>query len=303
MNTVNLNLHQLMVFYNVATEKNISLAAGRMYLTQPTISYHLKSMEKAVGVKLFYLKNQRIYLTEAGTEVYQYTKAIKEQLNGIEQTLTSFKRKTFRIGTTPLLHNLVAITLSKTCRLYPKIRFELISSISVDIVRLVADMEIDMGIVMSTDYGIKQVKSTRISDNEKLVFVVSPKTQVATLDHVEWRDLENLPIICGLPGSLLHNLVSEKFLNAGITTKPKIMLSTLSLDALKIFAKEGNGVGLWHINDVETEILSGDLKILQLPEEISVAIDCIIKPNEEFSRPVIKSFLESIKSRLSTNKS
>jgi DNA-binding transcriptional LysR family regulator len=299
MSILNLDVHQIMVFYNVATEKSISLAADKLCLTQPTISYHLKSLEKYVGVKLFNIRKQRVYLTRDGQDLYPYTKEIWEQLNNIDRYLSSLKQKPIRIGVTPLMHNQVATALSKVCKLHPNVNIEIVSTITIEIIQAVADMDFDIGIVMSTDYGINKVKPVRISDQEQLVFVASPNISITKKSPVEWADLAHYPIICGQPGSLLYQLVTEKFKNAGIPEHPYIMVNTLSLDALKIFVKEGNGIGLWHIKDVEAEVLAGDLKILPMSEGIKVSIDFILNQNEEFLQPIIKDFLASIKKEMS----
>lgn len=299
MSILNLDVHQLMVFNTVAREKSISIAADKLCLTQPTISYHLKSLEKNVGEKLFNIKKQRVYLTRVGQDLHQYTTEIWEQLNNIDKYLISLKQKPVRIGVTPLMHNQVARALSKVCKLHPEVNIELISTISMKIIQAVVDMEFDMGIVISSDYEINKVNAVRISDQEKLVFVASPRVPIAQKQKVEWPDLEHYPIICGQPGSLLHELVTQKFINAGLFTQPYIMVNTLSLDALKIFVKEGNGIGLWHIKDVETEVQAGELKILPLSEGIQVSIDFILNRNDEFLQPIIKDFMESIKQEMS----
>jgi hypothetical protein len=47
-------------------------------------------------------------------------------------------------------------------------------------------------------------ETVRISDAEKLVFVASPNLPIAQKERVDWHDLQDMPIICGQPGSLLH---------------------------------------------------------------------------------------------------
>jgi hypothetical protein len=78
------------------------------------------------------------------------------------------------------------------------------------------------------------------------------------------------------------------------------MVNTLSNDVLKIFIKEGHGIGLWGIKEVETEVMTGEFKILPLSEEIRVPIDFVLNQNDEFLQPVIKDFLKYIKRELST---
>jgi DNA-binding transcriptional LysR family regulator len=298
MGVLNLDVHQLIVFHYVATQESISIAADQLCLTQPTVSYHLKSLEQYAGVKLFNIKKQRVFLTKAGQDLYQYTKEIWAQLNNIDKFFNSLKIKPIRIGVTPLLHTQITAALSKVCKAYPEVNIEILIENSTQIVQEVSDMEVDIGIVLSIDYGNKKVKSIRISDGERLVFVASPNIPLAKKKKVEWEDLVSCPIICGRPGSLLHTLVVEKFQQAGILTPPHIIVNSLSTDVLKVFVKEGNNLGLWHIKDVEAEVLAGELKILPLSETILVPIDFISNQKAETIESIVQIIIEHIKQEL-----
>ena len=300
MSVSDLDLHQLMVFYNVATEQSISIAADKLCLTQPTVSYHLKSLEKSAGVKLFNIKKQRVYLTEAGQDLYRLTKGIWEQLSNVDRYLNSLKQKLIKIGITPLLLMQVTTALSRICKSYPEVNIEMVITNTTNIIQGVADMEIDIGIVVSTDYGNLPVRPVRISDAEKLVFVASPNLPIAQKERVDWHDLQDMPIICGQPGSLLHTLVIEKFRDAGIPASPHIMVNTLSMDVLKVFVKEGHAIGFWHIKEAEKEVLGRELKILPFVEDITVPIDAISNENNEFEKPILKDLLEFIIQELDT---
>jgi len=57
-----LDLHSLIVFYYVASEESITAAAEKLFLTQPTITYHIRSLERGVGLKLLDVKKQPVAL-------------------------------------------------------------------------------------------------------------------------------------------------------------------------------------------------------------------------------------------------
>lgn len=297
MSVLNLDAHQLIVFYYVVTTESISIAAEQLGLTQPTVSYHLKSLEQYAGVKLFNIKKQRVFLTKAGQDLYQYSKEIWTQLNKIDKYFNSLKVRPTAIGVTPLLHSQVTAALSKLFKVHPKVNIDLLIENSTQIVQKVSDMEVDIGIVLSTDYGNSKVKFIRVSDSERLVLVASPNIPLAKKKQVEWAGLVSYPIICGAPGSLLHRLVADKFQQAGILTPPLIIVNTLSTDVLKVFVKEGNTLGLWHIKDVESDVAAGELKILPLSEDILVPIDFVINEKTDIS-PVIQDIMKYIKQEL-----
>lgn len=61
-----MELRVLRYFLAVAREENITAAAERLYLSQPTLSKQLMELESELGVKLFIRGSRKITLTEEG---------------------------------------------------------------------------------------------------------------------------------------------------------------------------------------------------------------------------------------------
>lgn len=71
-----LNYHHLFYFWTVATEGTITGASRKLHLAQPTISAQLRTLEEALGEKLFERTGRTLTLTETGHLVYQYAEEI-----------------------------------------------------------------------------------------------------------------------------------------------------------------------------------------------------------------------------------
>lgn len=65
-----LNLYHLITFYFVASEKSFSVAAEKLFLSEPAVSLHIKSLERCTGVKLLDVRRKRVYLTKAGGDPF-----------------------------------------------------------------------------------------------------------------------------------------------------------------------------------------------------------------------------------------
>lgn len=61
-----MELRVLRYFLAVAREQNITAAAERLYLSQPTLSKQLMELEKELGTKLFIRGKRKITLTAEG---------------------------------------------------------------------------------------------------------------------------------------------------------------------------------------------------------------------------------------------
>ena len=61
-----MNLKQLEAFVQVAEEGSFSKAAKELFLTQPTISAHIASLEKELNVRLFIRNTKEVSCPRTG---------------------------------------------------------------------------------------------------------------------------------------------------------------------------------------------------------------------------------------------
>lgn len=83
----NATLRQLTVFEAVARCLNFTRAAESLGVTQAAVSIQVKQLEENLGVALFEQLGKRIYLTEAGRDLFHYCRRIGEQLSEAETVL------------------------------------------------------------------------------------------------------------------------------------------------------------------------------------------------------------------------
>lgn len=87
----NATLRQLKVFEAVARLLSFSRAAEELHLTQPAVSIQVRKLEEHAGNALFEQFGKKIYLTPAGTELLQISRAIILQFEAAEIAMTQFK--------------------------------------------------------------------------------------------------------------------------------------------------------------------------------------------------------------------
>jgi LysR family transcriptional activator of nhaA len=71
-----LNYHHLLYFWMVAREGSVSKAAERLHLSQPTVSAQVRTLEKALGERLFLRTGRSLALTDVGRLAYRYADEI-----------------------------------------------------------------------------------------------------------------------------------------------------------------------------------------------------------------------------------
>ncbi|MBR0092219.1 MAG: LysR family transcriptional regulator [Lachnospiraceae bacterium] len=145
-----MNLKQIEAFVAVADMKSFSKAASMLYLTQPTVSAHVSSLEEELGATLFVRMMRGTELTQEGKRMYLYAKQImelhdlildmfhKEHKNAIQTMVV------IAASTIPAQYLLPEI-LARYARAYPDARFSVRETDSASVIREIAEHTAEIG--------------------------------------------------------------------------------------------------------------------------------------------------------------
>jgi DNA-binding transcriptional LysR family regulator len=226
-----LDIHRLEIFIKVAEFKNFSKAANAMYLTQPTISQHITSLENYLDIALFDRMGKEVKLTKAGEILYQYAKQITALMGEARQALDHFqgkKRGHLILGgsTIPGEYILPAL-LGRFKVLYPEIRITLRIGDTKQIINEVIEGTIELGII-GAKINNPRLHFVRFLEDELIV--------VVPLGHRWWNktciDVHNLidePII-----------IRERGSGTRISMENKLQQLGIPFDSLNIIAEVGS---------------------------------------------------------------
>lgn len=106
-----LNYHHLLYFWTVARTGTIAAASKELLLSQPTISTQLKTLEAALGQRLFQREGRRLGLTEVGRTAFRYADDIFRLGRELQETLArgeSGHAQRLRVGVVDVLPKLLA---------------------------------------------------------------------------------------------------------------------------------------------------------------------------------------------------
>ena len=78
-----MNIKQLEAFVRIVKNKSFSQTAKELYLTQPTVSSYISSLEEDLGVQLFTRTTKEVHTTSEGQQIYLYAKDIVNLSNKI----------------------------------------------------------------------------------------------------------------------------------------------------------------------------------------------------------------------------
>ncbi|BCB03667.1 LysR family transcriptional regulator [Bacillus sp. KH172YL63] len=127
-----MDLNVLKTFLTAAELNHFGKAAERLYISQPTVTVHIKTLEKELGVTLFERTGKKIKLTEAGRSYVTHARKLLEMYEDGLTTLRSFQQgytTKLNIAVSPLIaDNVLPFVLRKYVEIHPEVE------ISIDII-------------------------------------------------------------------------------------------------------------------------------------------------------------------------
>ena len=210
-----MDIIKLKSFCKVFELRSFSKAAKELFVSQPTISSHILSLEEELGQKLFDRMGKSVIPTLAGETIYKYAKKILDLLHKAELEAKLLKNQVvgnIKIGgsTIPGCYILPKV-ISKYCNSYSKVDIQLEIDDSEKVVNKVLKGSLDIGVVGAA-YEIEDLFFQRIID-DRLVFVGNSK-YLSKINSP--MDVINVPWVLREKGSGTRRAVAEGLKNAQI---------------------------------------------------------------------------------------
>lgn len=288
----NVDPNQLAIFYLVANEKSLSAAAEKLHLTQPAITYHLKSLQEYSRVKLLESKRRQVTLTPHGQELYKYAEEIYRQLVNADTLLKSFKESYLRAGMASMFNSLVGPVIKKTFEERPEVKLTVKSGDAVQMVRDVLDSHLDLAIVPQFDYEKVKLNHITVSTPLKVVCFAS-YNQIMPGEPLSWADLANCPLVSGPEDSFIRKMIEDKLKSHGLQNR-QFVAEVNSTEWCKTLVENGKGISFTIAGDIEEQIAQKRLKIVKIEEDLFLTAEAIIR-SDMFMNPNMKEFIAQVK--------
>lgn len=206
-----MDFKQLETFVAVAKLKSFSKAAEKLYITQPTASNHILSLEKQLNTILINRTNKNITLTTAGALLYEYAIDILNKRDNAVFSLNQFKGKIEGIleissSTIPEQYFLPEL-LKKFSKIYPDVKYFLKKYDTSQVINKILSGEIDFGIV-GAKKDFKQLEYIEILD-DNIILAASNKGKYSHNNSITLKELLHLPVIMREEGSGTRNIVEN----------------------------------------------------------------------------------------------
>lgn len=179
----------------IAEERNLTQAAKRLYISQPTLTLYLNRLENELGVKLFDRSKSPVTLTDAGAyylekmkKIYASEQALRSQIHFIANPT-----QTLLVGIGQVRgHHWLPLFLPTFCSIHPDINVQIVQETEQQMYEDLQKQKLDVGIGVfpaSTDIEMVEIM-------EETLFFAAHRKFGLIPDHLRGKhDMKNPYIV------------------------------------------------------------------------------------------------------------
>ncbi|PZT53983.1 LysR family transcriptional regulator [Paenibacillus silvae] len=263
-----MNLIKLQIVELIDKHHHMTSVAEILGIKQPTVTFHMKSLEEEMGVRLFESRSGKTFLTEAGQALLHYCvkiNALTQEARRVVKEYDSLYRGTLHIGASyvPATYLLPAM-LHTFSQEFPGIRIVLSVKPAPVIRQMVIQHQLDLGIISSEPF-VGPVLHAETLCKDDLVLICSPLHGLAHRDSVEPEDIATIPFALHGDESSTRRLTNHWLAQHEVRLRSTVEVD--SLEAIKQLVLIGGHISFMSRMAVEWEERQGMIQVLPLPGE------------------------------------
>ncbi len=294
MNNTDYNLYK--IFLYLYEQKSISKTANLLYVSQPAISYSLKELENQLGYTLFYRNSKGIEPTMEAKELYSYISTAFNIVKSGEdhiRSLNSLNVGCIRIGTPSFIGVFyLSSFIADFRKLYPGIKFEIISRSTADMVEMLETRKIDLIVdtlpISTTKKSVKKVALTRLQNCFAYNNKVFKDIEIKNVD-----DLKKYPLI--LPSATASiRMKLDEYMEAR-NTKLYPVFESWTTEMMLEMVRRGVGIGYFVKNVIEIQNDRENFNIITFNDDLP-AVDVCAVYIEDFTTTALNKFIDFLTS-------
>ena len=296
-----MNLKQLEAFVQVAEGGSFSKAARELYLTQPTISAHISSLEKELNVRLFVRNTKEVSLSDNGKDLYKYAKQMVDLQGKIEEHFGMKKDSgkhciTIAASTIPAQYLLPKVLMCFNEK-YPEEQFKIKETDSAQVVTQIVDCMADVGFT-GTVLEKKHCKYIPFYKDE--LVIIAPNTekyrrfQEECPNDISWLKREH--VIMREEGSGTRKEAEKQLRSAGVNMADLEIIACIeNQETIKKSVRQGIGVSILSRLAATDEAKAGQMLIFPIPgADEGRDINVVYNRNYQLSRSA-ERFIKIVK--------
>lgn len=198
-----MDLRVLKYFLAVAREGNITRAAAKLHITQPTLSRQLMELERELNTVLLERTSKAVTLTPTGLLFQQRAGEILSLLDKTERELTEYENLVGGVVSIGCVESSASFMLPEALEAfggqYPAVRYEIFSGNGDDLRYMLDQGTLDMGVLLEPVEAAKY-SFTKLRYEDVWGLVMRADDPLAQREELTAADVVPLPLILSRRG-------------------------------------------------------------------------------------------------------
>lgn len=278
---MNVNLEYYKVFYYAAKLQSVTLAAEKLFISQPAVSQSIKQLEQSLGCSLFFRTPKGVRLTPEGETLFTFVEQGIDKIMLGEKKLEemlNFEKGEIRIGASDMTLRFYLLPyLERFHKSYPSIKIIVSNAPTPVTISSLKAGKIDFGIVSAPFDESPSYKAVAVGEIVD-TFVAGSRFSWLKGKVVPLDELERLPTICLEANTSTRRFVDDFLAENNVFLKPEFELATS--DLIVKFAERDMGIAAVVKSFAEESIEKGSLFELVLEKQFPPRKICVITPTK-----------------------
>lgn len=256
-----MTIRHLRIFIEVARTGKMSLAAQRLFISQPTVSQAIRELEDHYSQKLFERLSKKLYITSFGKELFSYATKVVEQFDNLEKTMNdNLHIENLRIGASVTVGTcLLSKILKEFHNLAPRVNTYAYVNNTTMVEKKLLESDLDIAIVEGEIHSQDLVTTPVIDDY--LVLLCNNNHPLSKKEKITLYDLQNQRFAMREDGSGTREFFEQ------ILHKYKIQIQLAyeasSTDTIRRAILDDDCLSLLSIHTFEEDIICSKIHIMK----------------------------------------
>lgn len=297
-----MDIHRLEVFCRVLELQSFTKAADAVFLTQPTVSEHIRALEQALGERLLDRLGREVLPTPAGKILYRFARDIIRLRDEAIQAIDRYRgtlsgHLLIGASTIPGTYILPAL-IGSFKALYSAIQITLRITDSGEVVERILDGSLEAGLI-GARWDDRRISLEEVCSDE-LVLAVYPEHPWAQEGLIALEELAGQPFILRERGSGTRRVMAQVLESHGFNpTQLQIVAEMGSTEAVRQGIKARIGVSIISSLAVAEDVKRGTLAKIEIKDVSIHRPFYLMQRKSRHASPLCVAFLKHLREKTS----
>jgi DNA-binding transcriptional LysR family regulator len=275
----------------LAREEHFGRAAETCRVSQPTLSAGIKYLEDMFGVLLVQRGSRFRGFTPEGERVLEWARRIVGDTRAMRQDIDALKRGLvghIKIAAIPTALAMTAMLTTPYRAKHPDVRFSIVSSTSIDVLRSLENLEVDAGLTYLDNEPVGRVHTVSLY-LEEYRLLTSAAGALGSRASVTWAEVGEVPLCLLTPDMQNRRIIDGLLRSAG--REPSPTLESNSMIVLFAHVRTGKWASIMPAKLAETLGLTDNVRAIPIVEPAATHAVGLVVPDREPMTPLVAALV------------